>query len=174
MTEQAPQSPRMPSGYESSLTLPEQVFVDQDILPWVEEPFPLTISEFTLQGGESFKMASAIGSHQKLIEAAKAMTEGQRRNTDNMFYSRIPIVVSQGYSPNVETMQNPTTDFPIFVMRNNGGQRVYFGRTNLNVGGRESEPVIIRLAACDKNKQALVMPVLSAEGYRQKQRKRGK
>jgi hypothetical protein len=174
MSEQILQTPKMPSGYESSMTLPEQALIDQEVLPWLDGPVPITVGEFRLQTGEEFKLASVIGTHPKLVEAAEGMTENQKRHTDSMFYARIPTVVSQGYSPNVETLPQPATDFPIYVMRNNAGQRVYFARTRIDLDKGEVEPVVLRLAACDKNRQSLVMDVLSAASSRQRQRKMSK
>lgn len=122
-----------------------------------------------------FLLASAVGTSDKLIEAANGMTKQQRENADNMFYSRIPEVVCRGYSPNVETLPSPVTKFSIHVMRNKGGQRVYFARVMLGIPEEQvTGPTILRLAVCDKNKQALVMSVLSGFSDRQKQRKLSK
>jgi hypothetical protein len=165
-------NPNIPSGYESAIDLRERAVIDSSVLPWVKEPVEIGVSECVLQSGETFQMASAISTHPKLVEAANGMTDKQRRNTDNMFYSRIPEIIITGYSPNVETMDIPSTDFPIFTMRNGGGQRVYFARTRLMIGDKMSEePVILRLAAIDKNKQDLVMSVLSGASKGTKQKK---
>lgn len=167
--------PKIPSGYEASEVIDQKVVIGDHTLPWLSQPYELTISECTLQGGKKFFLASAIGSSPKLVEAARGMTEGQRRNTDNMFYSRIPAIVGQGYSPSVESLPSPVTEFPIYVMRNNGGQRVYFARVHLGLAEeRSTGPAILRLAACDKNKQALVISVLSGLSDRQRHEKLSK
>jgi hypothetical protein len=175
MAEQLIQTPKMPSGYEASQGLQEKAIIDKDILPWLADPRELAVSECTLQSGKTFLLASAIGTNPKLIEAAKSMTSGQRQNTDNMFYSRIPAIVSNGYSPNIESMPSPVTDFPILVMRNNGGQRVYFARVNLGLSKEQTDsPTILRLAVCDKNRQSVVISVLSGLSDRQSHRKLSK
>ncbi len=175
MTEQAFHTPKMPSGYESSMLLEAKAMVDERTLPWLKEPVELSVSECQLQGGDRFLVASAVGTHPKLVEAADAMTEGQKQNTDNMFYSRIPEVISKGFSPSVETMPKPSIDFPIHVMRNNGGQRVYFARIGLGLEQEQNlGPVVVRLSVCDKNKQGLVMKVLSGFKSGQIQRKLSK
>lgn len=163
MTEQIIQTIKTPSGYESSHGLQERATVDSNTLPWLDQPQELAVSQCTLQSGETFLLASAVGTSPKLVEAANGMTDKQRHNTDNMFYSRIPSIVSKGYSPSIEIMPSPVTDFPIHVMRNKGGQRVYFTRVNLGLPEEQaSGPTIVRLAVCDKNKQSVVVSVLSS------------
>jgi hypothetical protein len=172
MHEKSNKSPNLPSGYESSESLNRDVRIDGDTLPWLSEPYNVSLSRCTLQTGETFLIASVIGTNPKLIEAANGMNEGQQRNTDNMLYSRIPTFLSQGYSPAVETMPDPITNFPIGVMRNKGGQRVYFARIRLGVPEEDiSGPTIIKLAVCDKNKQAKVMSALSGMSTRQMNQK---
>jgi hypothetical protein len=165
----------MPSGYETSYGLRETTVVDANVLPWLTEPRELSVSMCTMQSGEAFLLASAVGTSPKLVDAANGMTERQQRNTDNMFYSRVPEVVSRGYSPNVETMPSPATDFPIYVMRNPGGQRVYFARIALGIAEeKDTGPTIVRLAVCDKNTQGKVMSVLSGMSDRGNRRRLSK
>lgn len=175
MAEQITQTINTPSGYESSHGLQERATVDGNTLPWLDRPQELSVSQCTLQSGETFLLASAVGTSPRLVEAANAMTDSQRQNVDNMFYSRIPTVVSKGYSPSVGSIPTPVTDFPIHVMRNKGGQRVYFARVNLGLKEEQtSGPTVVRLAVCDKNKQGVVMSVLSTANDRQNRRKMSK
>lgn len=166
---------RLPSGYESTQSLEHPLTIGPDVLPWLKEPYHLAVAECTLSSGETFYLASAIGSHPKLIQAAEAMTDDQRVNTDNMLYSRLPNLLSDGYHPHIEAYPSPATSFPIKTMRNNGGQRVYFSRLTHSQGpGDEPKPLILRLAACDKNKQGLIFSVLGNKSDRQMRRKTSK
>lgn len=115
-----------------------------------------------------FLFASAVGTSDKLVEAAEAMHDGQKRSADNMFWSRIGGFIANGYHPKVETLPEPVTDTPIHVMRSPAGQRVYFAVKDLADGKK----LVIRLAVCDKNKQSLVMRVISAAGQRKQQKMR--
>ncbi len=170
MLEQAP-SPTLPSGYESSHLTDERLQVSPAMMPWLKEPISLNLAECRLTSGETFYLASAIGTHPRLIEAAEGMTDSQKKITDNMFYSRLPRVIIESYSPSVETYPNPSTSFPIKVMRNKGGQRVYFGKTEYRSSVDDSpKPLIIRLSACDKNKQGLIYAVISNATPRQNKR----
>ncbi len=158
----------MPSGYEASERLEQLASINETVLPWLQGPYELTVTKCRLGSGEEFLIASALGTHPKLADAARAMTDKQRQITDNMFYSRLPAIVINGYSPNIETMPKPITDFPVYVMRNNGGQRVYFSRISLGLAEEQQcGPVIVRLAVCDKNKQQLAISVISGMGSRQ-------
>lgn len=173
-SEAMPQQSGVPSGYESSSTI-RDIAIDSSVLPWLKEPYDLTVSEVALQSGSRFLLASAIKSHDRLTAAANGMTEGQRKNADNMFYSRVPSVVEQGYSSNVETMPSPSTEFPIYVMRNKGGQRVYFARISLGLSEENmTGPTVLRLGVCDKNKQGDVMAVPSSLDRRANRRKLSK
>lgn len=159
----------LPSGYEASESLDQIVKIDNTTLPWLKEPFEMTVSKCRLDSGREFLIASAIGTHSNLIEAAQGMNDGQRKATDNMFYSRLPEIILNQYSPNVETLENPITKFPIFVMRNKSGQRVYFARIQLDDLAEQQQlgPTNVRLAVCDKNKQKKALSVLSGMGSRQ-------
>lgn len=135
------------------------VVLGTEDLPWLNEPVELTAAAVTMKDETCppFLVASALGTSDRLVDAAQGMTEGQRENTDNMFWSRIGNFVKDGYHPRIETMPKPSTEEPIHVMRNNGGQRVYFTFRKTD----EGMPVVVRLAVCDKNKQKQVMKMLS-------------
>ncbi len=168
-------NPGLPSGYEMSRSLPEPLTVGQDSLPWLKEPAALQVAECKVQGGESFYLASAIGTSDKLTKAAEGLTEDQRRITDNMFYSRLQGFLDKDPNARVEQYPNAETPFPIFVFKNKGGQRVYFGSTTFQPEGvTESKQLIIRLAVCDKNRQGLVFPVLGTKSDGQMRRSTSK
>lgn len=151
----------LPSGFLHAEQLQETLTVDSSVLPWLTEPLELHVARCVIEGGKEFLLASAISSHRRLVAAAEGMTDSQKQITDNMFYSRIASFIEGGYARTVEAMPEPSTPFPINVMRNKGGQRVYFGVPTLSIAGQEPQPVVMRLAVCDKNKQGEVMKVLS-------------
>jgi hypothetical protein len=153
--------PDLPSGYNRVEQYPVTAQVDSETLPWLQEPTDLTLARCTLDSGESFLMANVVGTNDRLIQAAKGLSEQQTKNVNNMFYSRLPQYVSEGHSPAVDTMVDVVTPFPIKVMRNNGGQRVYFGVTQLQLADGDTRPVLLRIGACDKNKQALVIKTIA-------------
>ena len=166
--------PELPSGYEASRQIPETGAITPEQLPWLDGPMDLSIAEVTLQSGDTFYLASAIGGNKDLVQAAEGMTDHQRRITDNMFYSRLPEYVQNGFTQAADSVPDPPTDTPILAFKNKGGQRVYF--TTLTVAlkgthdpetGREREvKIITRLAACDKNRQSLVVRHLSGSKSR--------
>lgn len=159
----------VPSGYEQAAFV-GMAQLGQEILPWVREPLEVAVTQCSLQGGQTFYLASAVKSHPKLVEAAESMNAQQRTNADNMFYSRLAGFVQQGYSSNVETMEDPATPANMYVMRNNGGQRVYFTIAPLKMEDGQTVDTVIRLGVCDKNQQAKALRVLSSkkEGERRK------
>ncbi len=113
------------------------------------------------QGGVSFYLASAIGTHPKLIRAANRLNSHQQANVDNMMYSRLPPFVQNHCSSLVEIVHNASTPFPIHVMRNQGGQRVYFSGVNLPTSEGGTVSTILRLGVCDKSDQELVSSLLA-------------
>jgi hypothetical protein len=156
---------KVPSGYESSESLDRIIAVGGDVLPWLDqnEKFNLHISKLDLTGVGSFLVASAIGSNRNLVSAASGLTEHQSNIVNNMFYSRLAGFISNGQSASVETFEDAVTPFPIKVMRNNGGQRVYFARVALGIPEEdEYGATVLRLAVCDKNEQLTVMKILSS------------
>ncbi len=165
----------LPSGYLSSEQLDAHPVIDSQTLPWLKEPMELSIAKVTVEGGDSYLMASAVSSHKRLVEAAQGLTDHQRQITDNMFYSRLPSFIKNNFANNVETLVKMNAPFPVHVMRNKGGQRVYFGMPLITLEeGQEPEPVILRLAVSDKNKQGEVMKVLSAGSESEKRMHKSK
>jgi hypothetical protein len=162
----------IPSGFESASQLPETAFVDGDILPWMaDREAELTVAHVTLQGGGDFYLASAVGTHDKLVKAANALSGQQQQNVDNMLYARLPSFVRDGHASNIETLPSPSTGFPIRVMRNHGGQRLYFAQADMPMSNGNREQVFLRLGVCDKSSQALVLGVLSGLSARETRRR---
>ena len=161
---------KVPSGYDSSEYLGSDLSVDASVLPWLEssERFQIHVSKMDVTGSKPFLIASVIGSNKHLIQAASGMTDHQSEVTNNMFYSRLPGFLETGQSSNVDTLDESSTAFPIKVMRNKSGQRVYFARVNLGLPEEEQfGPTILRLGVCDKNHQMTVMKVLSGSSGNQ-------
>ena len=162
----------LPSGYRSIEQLPNASYVTPDQLPWLARPQELSTVRCTLQGGETFLLASAVGTHPDLVKAANSMTSQQGKNTNNMLYSRLAGFVSNGYSsPQVSSCD--TMPIPTFVLRNNGGQRVYFAMLS---SPDSEERLFIKLAVCDKNHQQNVMDVIDTKktpGHMRYLRRRG-
>ncbi|HEV7453820.1 MAG TPA: hypothetical protein VGO07_01020, partial [Candidatus Saccharimonadales bacterium] len=102
----------IPSGYEAAWQLPETALIGGDTLPWMDQSAELKIAHIALQGGNEFFLASAVGTHDKLVEAADGLSRQQQQNADNMFYSRLPGFIENGHAPNIETLPKPSTDSP--------------------------------------------------------------
>ena len=137
------QTEKVPSGYDSSEYLVSDLSVDASVLPWLDsnERFQIHVSKMDVTGSKPFLIASVIGSNKHLIQAASGMSDHQ---------------------------SEAITAFPIKVMRNKSGQRVYFARVNLGLPVEDQYgPTILRLAACDKNHQMTVMKVLSGSSGNQ-------
>ncbi len=167
--EQPAQTPNIPSGYTEVAKVPETLHIGPDQLPWASEQQELQMSLCKLQGGAEFLLASALKSHDDLTEAANSMSKQQSENCNNMFYSRVAGFIQNGNAAsNVDTFPDARTDFPIRVLRNKGGQRVYFGVMRDEASGRT---IILKLGACDKNKQAQVTNVLTSTSDRNHRRK---
>lgn len=173
--EQTPVQPNLPPGILASEQVIPAYTVDESVLPWVEDLYSFSIARCDVGDNTEFLLGSVIDSSKRLRQAAEGMTEHQRGITDNMFYSRIAGFIQGGQASNVDTLPSSATPFPIHVMRNQGGQRVYFGVPRLQlVEGEDPQPVVIRLAVCDKNKQVLVMRVLSGAKDGTQRKKMGK
>jgi hypothetical protein len=159
-----PEQPNLPSGYISAEQLPAPLQLGHDMLPWIGEgeTAAINLTRCTLTSGVEFLVGSALKTHDRLAKAAQGMNEQQQRNCDNMFYSRVAGYIEGGLqSSNVENMPDTAAPFAIKVLRNNGGQRVYFGL--FTTPGTGDLPVVLRLAACDKERQVQVMKIISGK-----------
>lgn len=165
-THQQTQNELLPSGYASVEQLPEKIEVGNDILPWADGTQELSVARCMLQSGQEFYLASAVGVNQKLVKAAMALNEHQQNNVNNMLYSRLPDFMENFYSSSVETMRTGN-DFPVYVMRNKAGQRVYFSTPEVQINDTSTR-LALRLAVCDKNKQYEVVKTLDPDTSKQK------
>lgn len=164
--EQAPtgSTGELPSGYLKTEMVSEPLVLTGAEMPWLNEDMNFGLTKCTLQSGKEFLLGSALRTHKDLASAAESMTEQQQANCNNMFYSRVAGLIDGNMTSNsVESFPGAATSFPIRVLRNKGGQRVYFGMMNDNATGL---PIVLRLGACDKNKQAQVTGVFNSKGER--------
>jgi hypothetical protein len=155
----------LPSGYLKTEAIRQPFVLTEADMPWLKEDTAFGLTKCTLQSGKEFLLGSALRTHKDLVSAAEAMTEQQQSNCNNMFYSRVAGMVDGNMNAqNTDSFPNPATTFPIRVLRNKGGQRVYFGMLRDQA---TDMPIVLRLAACDKNKQAQVTRVLNEQsaGY---------
>lgn len=140
--------------------------IDSTVLPWVADgEYSTSLSRVVVQDGTEFLLGSVVDSHKQLLRAAEGMSDHQRQIADNMFYSRIAAFIGNGHSRNVEAVNNAVTESPIYAMRNNGGQRVYFVMTNLALDSSkpdQTSSVVLRVAVCDKNRQAVALKLLTS------------
>jgi hypothetical protein len=167
--EQPAQTPNIPSGYTEVTRHSEQLVLGPESIPWLDEPAKFDMVLCKLQGGSEFLLASALKTHDELMDNAEAMTEQQSESSNNMFYSRVAGYIQNGNnSPLVETFPNPATSFPIKVLRNKSGQRVYFGVMKDEASDRT---IVLKLGACDKNKQDNVTGVLTSSSRRTHRKK---
>ena len=155
-------TPELPSGYLHTESVVTPLVITSAEMPWLDSPTAINLVKCTLQGGKEFLLGSAIHTDPKLVGAARSMTDQQSTNCNNMFYSRVAGFVEGGLtSPSVDTFPNSATSFPLRVLRNNGGQRVYFGVMRDEQLGL---PIIVRIAACDKKMQAQVASLFHSMG----------
>src|SRR6266704_3036948 len=147
LMEQAVDLSGLPSGYAHAEQLAEPLLVNGDALPLLRKEQSLTVARCILQSGEALLLASAIRTNDKLVKAAESLSPQQRRNADNMMYSRLPELVLSGYASNVETLPDPVTQSPIKVMRNQGGQRLYLTSVTLP-GAEPPASVFVRVGVC--------------------------
>ncbi len=167
--EQPAQTQNIPSGYTEVAKVQERLSLGPENIPWMDEPKEFQVVLCKVQGGSEFLLASALKTHDGLADSADAMTEHETRNCNNMFYSRVAGYIQNGNSsPLVETFPDASTSFPIKVCRNDGGQRVYFGVMRDEASGRT---VILKIGACDKNKQKYVTGILTSTSKRNHRRK---
>lgn len=134
-------------------------------LPWLngrdQPPVPLAL--VTLSGTENrqFYLGSFIG-HPDLLEAARSLTPSQSDSVNQLFYTCLPDLVRQGFHPAVDLVKHPRGGVNILYAANKGGQRVYFMRFDpIN-----NLAVIVKVAACDKNKEDLVLGVLTTKSQK--------
>lgn len=147
----------LPSGYERVSEGPKVVLKKADI-PWLESDEEIQLKEVDLVGGGSFLLGSAIRG-KRLKSAADQLDSHRKGLVDNLFNSHLPDFVRRNHHPDLRKLVNPATTKPVYCFGNPGGQRVYFTRLD-NTDGK---PVIIRLAVCDKAKQASVLAVLGGQ-----------
>lgn len=134
--------------------------LDKSDLPWLDaESHQVSLVRMRV-GASVFLFGSAINS-KRLVDAASELDEHRSEITNNLLYTHLP-QFAEGYNPHVTMLENSSTRLPIFYVKNNGGQRVYFMR----FGRLDNMPIIIRIAACDKASQTEVLSTLTTMSRR--------
>lgn len=154
----------LPSGFEKVRRSEQQLVVDKKDLPWLDgESLSISLAEITLAGSDRqrFFYGSAILG-KELLEAANQLDEHRSRIANNLLYSHLPEFIRSNNHPYIKLVHDPVTERPIYNVYNKGGQRVYFMRFDKLQG----IPVIIRVAVCDKDRQAQVLRVISTRSHK--------
>lgn len=152
-----------PSGFERVESTKHSLVIGQTDLPWLDSnPIRVSLAEITLKGdGQKLLFGSAIYG-KELTEAANQLDKHRSRIANNLFYSHIPDFIRSSHHPYIKVIHDATTERPIYNVYNKGGQRVYFMRFDRLQG----IPVIIRIAVCDKDREAKVLGVITTASHK--------
>lgn len=154
----------LPSGFEKVRRSEQSLIVSQKDFPWLaQESRSISLVEITLAGSDNqrFFYGSAILG-KELTEAADQLDKHRSKIANNLLYSHLPEFIRSGSHPYIKLVHDPVTERPIYNVYNKGGQRVYFMRFDKLQG----IPVIIRVAVCDKDRQAQVLGVFTTQSHK--------
>lgn len=152
----------IPSGFSEVRSSDQILRLTRAEMPWLtsdREDIPL--AKISLKGGGAFYLGSAIRD-KRLIQAADALDKRRSEMTNSLFYTHIPDFVNTGRGPYISLLGNSRSEKPIFYIGNKSGQRVYF----MPFDRLQGIPVIIRVAACDKNTEGVVLGVLTTSSHK--------
>lgn len=158
------QSRGLPSGFKEVRMSELSLSLASSDLPWLgQASLQRPLAEITLAGndGQKFLYGSAILG-KDLVGAADQLDKHRSGITNNLFYSHLPEFIKSGTHPYIKMVHDASTERPIYNIYNKGGQRVYFMRFDKLQG----MPVILRVAVCDKDRQAQVLGVLTTQSYK--------
>lgn len=144
-------------GVEKSYT---EIAINKEDIPWMEDAsMTLALDRMTLATtkSEQFLYGDCVQVKDALRKAYGQLDVRGRRIVDSLLFTHLAKIVQDGDSSFALTLTDPVFKKKIQYFGNNGGQRVYFMRLNSVFG----LPVIIRIAACDKARQAQVLGVVS-------------
>ncbi|MBI2314802.1 hypothetical protein HYU93_01965 [Candidatus Daviesbacteria bacterium] len=161
----------LPDGFRK--VVPDMVKLPLTIgkIPWLKEgnggtgngdtTISLALVTLSDTGNRQFYLGSYIR-HRVLLEATENLTGEQSDSVNQLFYSCLPDIVRNNYNPKVKTVENPHGGVSIFYRGNRAGQRAYFMRFD-SINGL---PVIVKVAVCDKERQGLVLSVLTTQEHK--------
>ncbi len=145
------------SGYELVIS------TDQKYSPrglnWLEPKTQVNLTEVLFDNGKECYLGSAIGKNKDLREIASKLTSTQSRKAQDAFYARLPEFVNNGYDRQVFTVDLPNTEDgqKIYYVKSSKDLRTYFTMDKDAAG----QPVIIRVAVCQKSQEWKVLKVLA-------------
>lgn len=138
----------------------QQLLLTRNQIPWLERQdisIPLELMTFKGTSSERFLFADFIHGR-KLTEAAAHLVEQRGVSIDSLTFTHLtPEFLKSGRHPYIKLIHDPVTNKPIYCIYNPSGPRVYIMRRNEIQGF----PVIIRIAACDKERQIQVLTTIS-------------
>lgn len=163
------QIPFQPVAQPTTTTLsskPEAIPANRELLlsreqiPWLEQPsvrIPLELRTPPGTPGGKFLYADFIHGR-KLTEAANHLAKQRGVDVDKFTFTHLTEdFLKSGRHPFIKFILNPLGDKPIYCIYDRDGHRVYFIRRD----PIEGFPVIIRVAACDKERQKDVLTTIS-------------
>lgn len=149
----------------------QEFLLTREQIPWLEQPsvtIPLELKDFPGTPGRKFLFADFIHGR-KLQEAANHLAKQRGVDIDKLTFTHLTEdFLRSGRHPYIKDILNPLTDKPIYCIYNPSGPRVYFMRRDAIQGF----PVIIRLAACDKERQTEVLTTISDWGKEKRIKRR--
>src|SRR3989338_4680570 len=158
VTEIRPKPADLPSGIKERVVFNQQLLLTRDQIPWLEQKdirIPLELITVEGTSGERYLYADFIHGR-SLVDAARQLIDN-RGNIDDLFFSHMPSFLKYGRHPYIKMIHEPKTEKPIYCVYNNDGPRVYFMRYDR----LQDIPVIVRIAACDKERQIQVLTTIS-------------
>lgn len=150
-------SEEIPSGFEEVSGTDKKIEIYRDDLPWLEANKKANLAMITLKGTQDRFYFGSLIEGKELVDAANQLDRHRSEIANHVLYSQLPDLIRNGFNTRVNKVKDGITSRPIFYVGNPGGQRVYFMRFD-NLDGN---PVIIRIAVCDKSRQIQVLKVLT-------------
>lgn len=154
----------IPSGYLEVKRSEQILKLNSQDIPWASqtdsqgkplEGFTIPLASVKVQGLENEFLLGSFISSDLLRRAAQALDEHRSAIANKLFYAHLPHFLQEGKT---ERVVNARTDQPVFYFKNNGGQRVYFMKFEV-----DGQTAIIRIAVCDKAEEENVLATITTQ-----------
>lgn len=161
----------LPSGYKEVKRAETSLEITERDLPWMDKKHLdsktrikiVPLAYIRIEGDIQFYLGSAIV-NDNLVDAAERLdSQGPKGSeiTNKVLYAHLPEYI-KGTTGIADPVDNPRSERPIYYVGSRQGKRIYFIRFD----NKDGVPIILKIAACDKDRQQQVLRVIATSSYK--------
>lgn len=169
ITEQEVELQRPDLGIET-VEAADPINVPESTLTWVKGGAELQAVKVTLETGQSFLYASAIGQHNTLRKLADRVPDSRQNDAEAGLFKALPQILNHESTPNIDTVAFAESDSTILKTVKNGKNVARLAFTVTEIDGKVC---VIKVGLANHDKQNQMANVMRGTGKKVRRKQDG-